>query len=133
MENAIHSIWKIKATPLFFKRALLYLTILICGPFSLGKIQESEEMRPQWFNIEEIPYDKMWPDDKYWYPIMFKGQKFKARMLFEGKTKFIYHGDLFIILLIFLLQAWTPFLSSRSTSWTSFEREEGFYARSDLL
>ena len=55
-------------------------------------------MRPQWFNIEEIPYDKMWPDDKYWYPIMFKGQKFKARMLFEGKTKLIYQCDYFIIL-----------------------------------
>lgn len=30
-----------------------------------GKEKESEEMIPKWFNIREIPYIKMWPDDIY--------------------------------------------------------------------
>ena len=30
--------------------------------------EETEEMKPEWFNIEEIPYDKMWDDDKIWLP-----------------------------------------------------------------
>ena len=30
-----------------------------------GEPEESEEMKPIWFNVEEIPYDQMWQDDKY--------------------------------------------------------------------
>ena len=30
------------------------------------EIQESEEMKPYWFSLKEIPYDKMWEDDKIW-------------------------------------------------------------------
>ena len=31
-----------------------------------GTITESEEMEPQWFDIENIPYSSMWKDDKFW-------------------------------------------------------------------
>merc|ERR1712079_998463 len=31
----------------------------------------TEEMKPKWFNIEDIPYDKMWKDDIYWMPYLF--------------------------------------------------------------
>ncbi len=44
-----------------------------------GEPVETEEMRPQWFNHAEIPYDLMWPDDKHWMPILLAGKKFKAR------------------------------------------------------
>ena len=48
---------------------------------------ETEEMRPQWFAIEEIPYDDMWPDDRLWLPIFLAGKKFRSRFLFgEGDT-----------------------------------------------
>ena len=30
-----------------------------------GEPTESEEMRPQWFSLEEIPFDQMWSSDKY--------------------------------------------------------------------
>lgn len=29
---------------------------------------ETEEMTPEWFDIDKIPYDKMWEDDKTWLP-----------------------------------------------------------------
>jgi len=32
------------------------------------KIEESEEMKPYWFDLDKIPYDKMWEDDKIWLP-----------------------------------------------------------------
>lgn len=43
-----------------------------------GKPSESEEMNPKWFNINEIPYDEMFPDDKYWLPIILDGKKVEA-------------------------------------------------------
>ncbi len=29
---------------------------------------ETEEARPEWFSLDEIPFDKMWEDDIYWLP-----------------------------------------------------------------
>jgi len=49
-----------------------------------GNPIESEEMKPQWFGIEEIPFKKMWSDDKYWLPLFLKGKKFKGKFLFDN-------------------------------------------------
>lgn len=48
-----------------------------------GEPQETEEMRPKWFNITEIPYKEMWIDDKCWLPLFLEGKKFKGRFLFD--------------------------------------------------
>lgn len=48
-----------------------------------GEISESEEMLPQWFNIENIPYQDMFPDDKYWLPLILDGQKIRANFTFD--------------------------------------------------
>jgi hypothetical protein len=29
-------------------------------------------MKPEWFDIEKIPYDKMWDDDIIWLPRVLK-------------------------------------------------------------
>jgi len=47
-----------------------------------GEPKETEEMKPQWFHIDEIPLDKMWSDDKYWLPVFLAGKKFKGNFLF---------------------------------------------------
>jgi 8-oxo-dGTP diphosphatase/2-hydroxy-dATP diphosphatase len=41
-----------------------------------GSPQESDEMRPEWFPISEIPYDLMWADDRHWMPLFLSGEKF---------------------------------------------------------
>ena len=48
-----------------------------------GEPTESEEMKPAWFDIKDIPYDKMLPDDKYWLPYVLKGKKIKAYFDFD--------------------------------------------------
>jgi 8-oxo-dGTP diphosphatase/2-hydroxy-dATP diphosphatase len=46
---------------------------------------ETEEMKPEWFTEEDIPYETMWPDDRYWLPMFLEGKKFRTRFLFgEG-------------------------------------------------
>ena len=42
------------------------------------------EMRPKWFPIPEVPYNDMWPDDRLWFPLMFRGQKFSGYFKFNG-------------------------------------------------
>ncbi len=48
-----------------------------------GDPRESDEMKPEWFHVDEIPFDKMWPDDKYWMPLFLRGEKFQGRFLFD--------------------------------------------------
>lgn len=36
-----------------------------------------------------LPFDNMWPDDKYWFPHFLAGNKFKGRFVFEGQDKII--------------------------------------------
>ena len=43
-----------------------------------GRPQETDEMRPQWFKESKIPYDKMWPEDKHWYPHFLTGKNFNV-------------------------------------------------------
>lgn len=48
-----------------------------------GSPKESEEMKPEWFNLKSIPYNEMWPDDKYWLPLFLEGKNFKGKILFK--------------------------------------------------
>lgn len=50
-----------------------------------GVIVESDEMKPQWFDYDEIPYDQMWPDDRHWFPALYKKDvTFTGHYLFES-------------------------------------------------
>lgn len=40
--------------------------------------QESEEMKPKWFKVENIPYDEMWPADRTFIPLILDGKNIKA-------------------------------------------------------
>ena len=52
-----------------------------------GEPAESDEMAPKWFSFDEIPYDKMWDDDKLWLPRILKGEKLEADFIFkEGEV-----------------------------------------------
>ncbi|MBN1779224.1 MAG: 8-oxo-dGTP diphosphatase [Candidatus Buchananbacteria bacterium] len=56
-----------------------------------GEIKESEEMKPQWFEIDQIPYDQMWDDDRVWYNYFFAGKKFRGEFTFKNFDQMIEH------------------------------------------
>ncbi|MEK7537446.1 MAG: 8-oxo-dGTP diphosphatase [Patescibacteria group bacterium] len=45
-----------------------------------GEPRETEEMRPQWWPVEAIPYDQCWADDRVWLPRLIQGKKFEAEV-----------------------------------------------------
>lgn len=54
-----------------------------------GEPVETEEMMPKWFKTEEIPFGKMWDDDKFWFPQVLSGKKLKGEFVFkEGEKVF---------------------------------------------
>ncbi|XP_071539058.1 oxidized purine nucleoside triphosphate hydrolase-like [Panulirus ornatus] len=62
---------------------LMHVMVFAARGFT-GTPTETEEMRPQWFNLENIPYSQMWPDDILWYPIFLRGGKFRGTFHFQG-------------------------------------------------
>jgi len=51
-----------------------------------GEPQETEECIPEWFDLDKIPYKKMWDDDSYWFPLFLRGEKFKKRFYFGDEN-----------------------------------------------
>jgi len=47
-----------------------------------GEPSESEEMKPQWFETNNLPFDSMWPDDPFWLPSILSGKKIQAEFIF---------------------------------------------------
>jgi 8-oxo-dGTP diphosphatase/2-hydroxy-dATP diphosphatase len=52
-----------------------------------GELTESEEMRPQWFDVNKIPYEQMWINDPHWLPLFLEGKKFKADFVFTSEKE----------------------------------------------
>ena len=49
-----------------------------------GEPVESEEMSCEWYNFKDVPFEKMWDDDKYWLPRVLDGKKIKGVFHFGG-------------------------------------------------
>jgi 8-oxo-dGTP diphosphatase / 2-hydroxy-dATP diphosphatase len=47
-----------------------------------GEPREGEEMRPQWFSEDALPYDDSWPDDRHWMPLVLAGKHIKGKFVF---------------------------------------------------
>jgi 8-oxo-dGTP diphosphatase len=53
-----------------------------------GTPQESDEMEPIWFDVDDIPYHQMWADDSHWLPRVLTGETIKGWFRFkkDGET-----------------------------------------------
>ena len=54
-----------------------------------GEPQESEEIKPAWFQRQAIPYEKMWDDARYWLPYILDGQRIEAAFVFNSDLKVV--------------------------------------------
>jgi len=54
-----------------------------------GQPTESEEMKPEWFDLDKIPFDQMWPDDKFWLPQMLAGKNIIAKFIFNDQGNIV--------------------------------------------
>ena len=59
--------------------------VYLCSSWS-GEPVESEEMAPQWFDTGSIPFDCMWPDDRYWMPLFLAGKQFVGSFVFDQEN-----------------------------------------------
>jgi 8-oxo-dGTP diphosphatase len=48
-----------------------------------GSLLETDEAIPFWCELEEVPYDRMWEDDRAWLPLIFRGYQVEGWFLFD--------------------------------------------------
>lgn len=49
-----------------------------------GTPLETGEAKPMWVSLDQIPYDRMWEDDRIWLPMLLRGERFQSRWIFDG-------------------------------------------------
>lgn len=60
----------------------LHTKAFVCYDFQ-GEMCETDEALPFWQKINDLPFEKMWEDDRHWLPLFFRGKKIKAYFTFD--------------------------------------------------
>lgn len=60
-----------------------------------GEPEESEEMKPEWFNFDELPLSEMWISDKEWLPKVLKEGKVYGEIKFKNGGAEVLESSLF--------------------------------------
>jgi len=62
---------------------------LLCHVFLAEKFDgeptETEEAVPLWVPLDQIPYERMWEDDRHWLPLVLAGESVLGKFAFEGE------------------------------------------------
>jgi 8-oxo-dGTP diphosphatase len=61
----------------------LHCCVFVARDFH-GEPIETVEATPLWFDLDAIPFDEMWADDRHWLPETLRGRSFDAWFVFDG-------------------------------------------------
>ena len=59
--------------------------IFVASAFD-GSPHATPEAFPVWYPVNELPFDQMWDDDRYWLPRVLAGERLRGDFLFESGT-----------------------------------------------
>lgn len=98
----------------------LKLTLFSTLHWNTGDISESDEMRPCWFNIDQVPFDQMWCDDKDWYAALVMNCNFEEKcspLMSFSQSESIFWTNSFLFPVAGSLTFWkaTTFMATSSS------------------
>ena len=66
-------------TFLFPTRPAWDMTVeVFIGDTWAGEPAETDEIRPEWFPVAALPFDRMWDDGRHWVPRVLAGERLRA-------------------------------------------------------
>jgi mutator protein MutT len=66
----------------------LDVTIYTIGSWE-GEPKETEVIKPMWFSVTELPFERMWTDNRHWVPRVLAGETIQAVFLYDLENKLV--------------------------------------------
>jgi len=64
-----------------------YEPVIVCHIFSTksfnGQLLEGQEGLLRWMSFDDLLYEEMWEDDRYWLPLLIEGKSFNGEFRFD--------------------------------------------------
>lgn len=68
----------------FLDGTAIHCTVFIADDYE-GEPVETDEAVPLWFDVDDIPFERMWADDELWFPHLLAGRRFEGRAIFDDE------------------------------------------------
>jgi 8-oxo-dGTP diphosphatase len=81
-----YSLEKVGELGLIFEGDLFQHVDVFTAEGYLGEPQETLEGEPDWYDMENLPYQRMWDTDDEWMPLMLQGQNFRGEFFFDQNS-----------------------------------------------
>ena len=59
-----------------------------------GEPSESDEIAPQWFEINRLPFERMWDDARSWLPHLLGGRRLSAEIVCADNNQTVNRAEL---------------------------------------
>lgn len=56
-------------------------SVFVCRVWR-GELRDSDELEPEWFPLDRVPYDRMWDDARRWLPGVLAGASVRRSFVF---------------------------------------------------
>ena len=80
-KTALHAVGEITFRFPFMEAFNHFVHVFVATAWE-GDPIETDEMLPNWFPVNAIPFNRMWQDDIYWLPIVLEGKTLSAEFEF---------------------------------------------------
>jgi 8-oxo-dGTP diphosphatase len=67
----------------FGDEPFMFVHVFLTQSFE-GEPRESDEAVPRWIDTDDLPYEEMWDDDRYWLPLLLDGERFRGEFYFDS-------------------------------------------------
>lgn len=87
--------WRATLTFLFPAQPHLNAVVTVFfGQRWTGQVQDSEEIVPQWFDVDSLPLGQMWDDEGYWLPRVLAGELLAGTITYDDSGTLVTHAEL---------------------------------------
>lgn len=59
-----------------------------------GPVQGSEEIIPEWFDVDTLPFSQMWDDESYWLPRVLAGELLVGTIIYDDSATLVRRAEL---------------------------------------
>jgi len=77
----------------FGDEPFMFVHVFLTRTFE-GVAEQTAEGIPHWVDTDDLPFEEMWDDDRYWLPLLLNGERFRGEFYFDSDGEEVLEYDL---------------------------------------